>query len=76
MEPQRLSTSAAATVALRNTGLGAACGLAVAAAEKLAERLERRRAGDGQQAPPAADAETKEEPALDEEGGRAKPEGK
>ena len=77
MEPQRLSTSAAATVALRNTGLGAACGLAVAAAEKLAERLERRRAGDGEQAPPAADAETKEEPASgDEEAGRAKPEGK
>ena len=64
--------------ALRNTGLGAACGLAVAAAEKLAERLERRRAGDDEQeAPPAADAETKEEPASgDEEAGRAKPEGK
>ena len=43
----------------------------------FAERLERRRAGDDEQeAPPAADAETKEEPALDEEGGRAKPEGK
>ena len=70
--------AAAATVALRNTGLGAACGLAVAAAEKLAERLERRRAGDDEQeAPPAADAETKEEPASgDEEAGRAKPEGK
>ena len=70
--------AAAATVALRNTGLGAACGLAVAAAEKLAERLERRRAGDDEQeAPPAADAETKEEPASgDEEAGRATTVGK
>jgi hypothetical protein len=74
--------AAAATVALRNTGLGAACGLAVAAAEKLAERLERRRAGaaDGEhEASPAVDDETKEEPALGdelEEGGRARPEGK
>ena len=58
--PACLAT-AAATVALRNTGLGAACGLAVAAAEALSDRCAARRTTDEASAEECKDAPAESE---------------